>query len=267
MSVKIELFDIEFDHPTGVFYAGGTLKGRVLLNLEEPMVMRALRLRMTGRAHTSWPDDGWQVGPGGVTERVCCNAEEQYFDTLITLFGHPPGKLGSESQRQATLPEGSHTFPFRYSLPNSCPTSFEGEFGSVRYVCRAFIDIPWKTDYVAKRAFTVVRTYDLNAPPVPSGPAIAMTLLGSSASEIAVVHPNEPVANESSQAVPAGCCCSAGGEINLRVTLQKNGFVPGEHIPIWANVVNNCGRTLKKVKMRDLRANAHKFSFNLRLFG
>src|SRR6185295_8757114 len=97
---KLQVFDIEFDNPTGVFYAGDVLRGRVLITLGEPMMVRAVRLHITGRAHTAWPDDGWHMGPGGVTERVFCNDEETYFDTVVTLYGHPPGKLGSASRQQ-----------------------------------------------------------------------------------------------------------------------------------------------------------------------
>jgi hypothetical protein len=48
-------------------------------------------------------------------------ASENYINTDAMLF---PGPL---------LQAGQHTFPFSFILPHNLPSSFEGQFGHVRY--------------------------------------------------------------------------------------------------------------------------------------
>ncbi len=60
-------------------------------------------------------------------------------------------------------PQGQHEYPFTFHLPQNLPTSFEGQYGYVRYSAKANIDRPWKFDHDTKSAFTVICQYDLNA--------------------------------------------------------------------------------------------------------
>ena len=41
------------------------------------------------------------------------------------------------------LEAGIHNLPFNIILPTQLPTSFEHQFGQIRYSVRATIDIPW----------------------------------------------------------------------------------------------------------------------------
>ena len=59
-------------------------------------------------------------------------------------------------------PAGSHQHAFNFQLPENIPSSFEGEYGYVRYWCKAIIDKPWKFDHEAKNPFSVVKHVDLN---------------------------------------------------------------------------------------------------------
>jgi hypothetical protein len=63
------------------------------------------------------------------------------------------------------LPAGEHSFPFSMMLPNHLPSSFEGEYGYVRYTVKATLDRPWKFDHEVKAAFTVLSHLDLNLDP------------------------------------------------------------------------------------------------------
>jgi len=63
---------------------------------------------------------------------------------------------------QMVLSEGEHCFPFSTVLPTKLPSSFEGEFGHIRYTVKTVIDRPWKFDHEIKSAFTVISTVDLN---------------------------------------------------------------------------------------------------------
>lgn len=61
-----------------------------------------------------------------------------------------------------TLKEGPHCFDFRFTIPESVPSSFEGEFGWVRYSLECRIEKPWKSDYLLKDNFQVMNHLDLN---------------------------------------------------------------------------------------------------------
>lgn len=50
-------------------------------------------------------------------------------------------------------------------LPPNLPSSFESDFGRVRYTAKASLDRPWKFDQETKVAFTVVSHLDLNQQP------------------------------------------------------------------------------------------------------
>jgi len=69
---------------------------------------------------------------------------------------------GGESSR---LDAGIHRYPFTFSLPPTVPSSFEGQWGSVRYTAEATMERPWKFDHSTRSAFTVISLVDLNLEP------------------------------------------------------------------------------------------------------
>ncbi len=42
------------------------------------------------------------------------------------------------------------------------------------------------------------------------------------------------------------CCCCASGPIEATMTLQRTGYVPGEHIVLNAQIKNNSSRSIDK---------------------
>jgi len=76
----------------------------------------------------------------------------------LILIYFPPGN-------EIELPRGTHTYPFTCALPPTVPSSFEGEFGHVRYTIKVTLDRPWKFDQDMKMAFTVISPVDLNLNP------------------------------------------------------------------------------------------------------
>ena len=64
------------------------------------------------------------------------------------------------------LPAGEHSFSFSMMLPNHLPSSFEGQYGYVRYTVKATLNRPWKFDHEVKAAYTVLLHLDLNVDPL-----------------------------------------------------------------------------------------------------
>lgn len=58
---------------------------------------------------------------------------------------------------------GQHDFPFTFVLPMQIPSSFEGEFGQVRYTIKAIAKLPLdKSEYKCKLTIGVGSYLDLN---------------------------------------------------------------------------------------------------------
>lgn len=56
-------------------------------------------------------------------------------------------------------------YNFTCTLPPVLPSSFEGQYGYVRYTVKVTLDRPWKFDQETKMAFTVINAFDLNLNP------------------------------------------------------------------------------------------------------
>ena len=64
------------------------------------------------------------------------------------------------------LSQGAHRFPFQLALDSTLPSSYEGTFGHVRYLCKVSVGRPlFCFDIHRTVPFTVVRTLDLNEEP------------------------------------------------------------------------------------------------------
>jgi len=57
---------------------------------------------------------------------------------------------------------GRYQYPFKFTLPSNCSTSFEGSVGRVRYYLHLTVDRPWAFDDEAKLPITVINLLDLN---------------------------------------------------------------------------------------------------------
>jgi hypothetical protein len=70
--------------------------------------------------------------------------------------------LVKESKNDMYIEVGSYCYPFKILLPSNLPTSFEHEYGHIRYSLNSTISIPWSSDSHVKRSFTVISFSDLN---------------------------------------------------------------------------------------------------------
>ena len=129
--------------------------------------------------------------------------------------------LGEEIE----LPIGENSYPFTCSLPPNLPSSFESQYGHVRYTVKAILDRPWKFDQEVKTAFTVVSNFDLNREP----------------------RAIEPVNIEMNKTFCCLCCGSQPLKVN--VTLPVRGYVPGQSMPVRVTVDNQSGVIVDTVKL------------------
>lgn len=145
--------------------------------------------------------------------------DESYFDQEITLWGNQRGSNGSA----LTMPAGVHNIPFAFPIPFNCPSSFEGQWGWIRYVLDARIDRPWKFDHKTKRPFTVLGMYDLNA-------------------DLAACQPLSTAGQKT-----LGCLCCTSGRISCQAHVSKRGYVAGELVAVSADISNDSSRRVDAV--------------------
>ncbi|ALC47386.1 CG1105 [Drosophila busckii] len=211
--------EVQLDNPWNTYYAGQTINGQANFTFDSPKKVRGIIIRFLGEANTEWTEERNVTTSEGKTENEITNLKghEEYFKIQYYLLG---GKNSSETE----LPPGTHTYPFTCALPPTLPSSFEGEFGHVRYTIKVTLDRPWKFDQDMKMAFTVIAPVDLNLNP----------------------RVKEPSKLELEKAFCCFCCRS--GPLAVITRLPQTGYVSGQTLPITCEVDNSSNVNLTAVK-------------------
>ncbi|XP_059165735.1 arrestin domain-containing protein 3-like [Physella acuta] len=221
---KLKTFEISFGNGSGVYYPGNAVDGHVTVELTEPMKMKGIRLQFDGSAFVKWANE--TLVPRFFT------STENYFHQESLVFG--PNE-GSETKE---LPSGRHTFPFQFILPLGLPSSFEAIYDAgtsyVRYSVSCNID---DLDNGIMRPFTVISLLDLNQH--PESMAINYIFL--------TLYILVPFLWESLQATDqmrfTSLCCKSG-PIQATFKIERQGFVPGEAIKLFAEINNGSNETM-----------------------
>lgn len=213
-------FRIIYDNHWNTYYPGQTVSGNIIVVLDSTKKIRGISVKVKGVANTCWTTDKQDMDERGQyrdgTQTV--SAHEEYFETKYYL-------VGSASGGEIEIQSGEHKFPFQCVLPTNLPSSFESDFGHVRYTVKATLDRPWKFDQEVKSPFTVVSPLDLNQESRAS----------------------EKIEEEMSKTF---CClCCGTPPLTVNYSLPVRGYVPGQSMPIKVNVENHSGVTVETVKL------------------
>lgn len=151
---------IIFDNPWRTYYAGQTVNGRVEITVDAPKKVRGISICFKGESNTSWMIEETRTNAEGKqeNEHVELTGNEEYFKIKYNL-------VGGQGNSEIELPIGTHVYPFTCLLPPTLPSSFEGQYGHIRYTVKVTLDRPWKFDQESKTAFTVLSPVDLNLNP------------------------------------------------------------------------------------------------------
>ncbi|XP_070759758.1 arrestin domain-containing protein 1a isoform X2 [Enoplosus armatus] len=194
---KVQEFEITFDKKKEVYTPGESISGTVTIKLGQTLQCKAIKVNCNGFC--------------GVTSKVndmAWMAEEQYFNSTVPVAD------------KGTLKQGEHTFPFKFLIPDSAPTSFEGNYGRIIYRVRAFIDTPrFAKDYNTEKAFYLLRLLNLNEVP---------DIWGACSS--AVTQQFTYMLMKTGTAV-------------LKAQTDKKGYTPGQVIQVMTNIHNQSGKT------------------------
>ncbi|XP_058124043.1 arrestin domain-containing protein 17-like [Anopheles ziemanni] len=206
---------ISFDeNHHGVFFAGQRLSGTVDIVLPKQKKVKGVLLKITGLGCVRWTETY------GTGTTVMFSGREDFLTHTLDL-------VRAESEDPIELPPGRQIYRFSIVLPNTLPTSFEGDYGYIRYTVRVIFERPWKIDLTYKIAFTVVNQLNLNSVTPPL---------------------NVAVVQEHIKRFSCGPCRSA--PLTINVMLPMTGYVPGQFILVTVDVSNQSGKCITEMKLK-----------------
>ncbi|XP_030647342.1 arrestin domain-containing protein 1a [Chanos chanos] len=194
---KLQAFEISLTDNKLVYSPGESISGTVKITTAQDIQCKAIKVNCNGICVVSSKanDTDWAE-------------EEQYFNSTISVAD------------RGTLKQGEHTFPFKFLIPATAPTSFEGPFGRTIYRIRAYVDTPrFSKDYRAEKAFFMLKPLNLNDIP---------DILGIS---------------ESSVTKNFSYMLMKNGTVILKAKSDLKGYVPGQVIKVWAEIDNQSGKS------------------------
>ncbi|XP_026176451.1 arrestin domain-containing protein 1a [Mastacembelus armatus] len=194
---KLQAFAITFDNDKEMYSPGDSVTGIVKIKLDQALQCKAIKVNCNGFC--------------GITSKVNDTAwtlEEQYFNSTVSVTD------------KGTLKQGEHTFPFKFLLPASAPTSFQGNYGRIIYRVRAFIDTPrFAKNYNTEKPFYLLGLLNLNEVPDIWGPC-------SSAVTQQFTY-----------------MLMKTGTVVLKAQTDMKGYTPGQIIQVTTSIHNQSGKT------------------------
>lgn len=196
------------------YYAGQQVSGHVFVQTPEPIKMRGIRLKLSGKAKLSWSE-------GSDKNRRSYSGLERYPVLDLDLCG------SRSKDSEMVLDPGEYRYQFSVHLSPELPASYEAESiaAHIRYKAKATIDKPWAIDETVKVAITVLHPLDLNLEPPATVEPVVMQGQGQ------------------------GCCCFRGF-VDYDVLVNRGCFVGGETIFFNGHVTNGTRSNMLKISVK-----------------
>ncbi|KRZ76739.1 Arrestin domain-containing protein 15 [Trichinella papuae] len=117
----LECFDIILNSETNRIFAGTVLSGHLVIALTVPIRIGQLVVALTGEMRTKWVD----------------KVSENIFDSVEPIVNFKTQMYLNERGTDDPVEPGNYSLPFQFTLPLHLPSSFQAEFGFIRYICFA----------------------------------------------------------------------------------------------------------------------------------
>jgi hypothetical protein len=89
--VQLDTFDIEFNNPEHVYFAGQEISGKIVLILKEAKKINEILLELKGRARTYWTKHS------GKSRKHCSDSEPYFCEQFNTNYTHRFAISGDKS--------------------------------------------------------------------------------------------------------------------------------------------------------------------------
>lgn len=138
-------------NPKRVFYTGRSLHGSIRITLKNDKHIRGIFVKINGAAITICKAD---------------NFGEDCLNDRLEIIG------------DTRLAAGTHEFPFQFKIPTQLPSSYEGEYGYIRYTVTVTVEMPKNPRKEFEKRITILRLTDLNDPELKVTNAKILELTG-----------------------------------------------------------------------------------------
>lgn len=205
----VHLFEINLESPPSPkgYPSGSKVIGTVVVESGEDKNYQLIEVSLEGTGKVSWT-----TGSGENSHTH--TAKQSYLTESVTVW--------SDEGHGRILTAGHHEFPFAFSIPNTCPSSYQDKMNAwIRYVVKGRITNKsmLKLDHSVEKQIAVVK-------------------------EVCLDHTTaEPVRKEKD--TTEGCFCCLSGPIVLTAELPRSGFVVGDRIPLSVFFENGSTSSLR----------------------
>ncbi|EDW81366.1 uncharacterized protein Dwil_GK12019 [Drosophila willistoni] len=219
---------ITFDqNEHGTYFTGQVISGKVIVNFNKTKKLRGIKLQIIGYALAQWR---LRRHRGAVAIQDTKKRRKNTYLGREDYIASTTYLMGSEMGKTFNIDAGTYTYTFACPIPSNCPSSFEGAFGHIRYLAKVTFLKAGASNRTHNVGFTVLKLLDLNQ-------------------ESKMLR--EPASNDALEYF----CFMNSKPVHLKVTLQQQGYVPGQFMLIHAHVRNNSNSSCKKLLiMLHLRA-------------
>lgn len=212
--VKIDYFDIVFGAPNKLYYAGQKVCGELVISLQDPLKASGICVSLSGEAKTSWVNK--------MSDKIFESTDTYVNERMDIPYLHriSDGEL---------MPPGAHKMPFSFQLPNNLPSSYEGDFGYIRYKVSASIQLsPDNVCMIPALQSLKELTSDKS-----------LTVLGLVDVKDLVKTPESGICREESFDIIG--CCWVRGTLEASVSVPNAGYIVGTPMPVNVRVTNRSG--------------------------
>jgi len=212
MMADLDKFEVVLDNTQAVYHEGDYISGHVDISNSVELRIKSIRLELKGVSVVFWTKLflAKNESTGSEINKIKgdLSAVEYSEKVVFVQKGH------------RILTRGYHSFPFSCKLPPELPSSFEGEYGQIRYTAQAIIERPaFKSNIVCGRVFTVLSGLDL-------------AFIPEASKRIEICKYKELGHNH------------ADGSVTVDWIVDRCGFVSGEDICINGSVQNDSKRII-----------------------
>ena len=215
-----DTFQIQLQGPV-IYYEGQTIHGQVFLSNRELLSnVKKIQIELHGLGNVHWTEQKAKTRKSSDGQRY------EHYSEIVHYKNHEDYISDKLLLHQGPLEAGKHNFSFSFVLPSNLPSSFEGQYGHVRYYIKAKLcGSGFCSLKKTLQSITIVSICDLN-----SIPGAEKSKTNSNTKTFGVL---------SLQSEP----------LSTTLTIPRYGYTSGENIPISALIENQ-----SNIKMNQTRA-------------